>query len=154
MKKQLNKKEIKELNDKIKSQFGIDEFFLKKDNVEEDNNEFIIIKRDQKPAFFAYEGALVPILSLLLEKQILPIVTIDMPAVKFVTNGADIMRPGIKSVGEFEKDALVCIVDETHKKPLAIGKALLSSKEIMQELSGKVIKNLHYVGDKIWKSIA
>jgi len=40
--------------------------------------------------------------------------------------------------------------DIRYSKALAIGKALKSSVEIMAEKKGKVIKNLHYVGDKIW----
>ncbi len=150
--KQLNKKEIKELNDRIKSQFNIEEFFDKKENVSEEKNEFTIMKKDNRPIFFILENNLIPTLKLLLEKQFLSTVTVDMGAVKFVTSGADVMRPGIKEVSQFKKDELVCIVDMNNKKPLAVGKALLSSEEMMQQSQGKVIKNIHYVGDKIWQS--
>ena len=73
-----------------------------------------------------------------------------MPAVKFIANGADVMRPGIKEFDNFKKNQIIIIVDETHQKPLAIGEALVSSEEMKSLDSGKVIKNLHHVGDKIW----
>ena len=42
------------------------------------------------------------------------------------------------------------IIDETHGKKLAVGIALFASNEMNSLNSGKVIKNLHYVGDEIW----
>jgi len=150
MHKQLSKKEIKELNEKIKSQFNIEDFFDKRENLEQEANEFTTIKRGNMPIFIVQEN-LIPTLKLLLERQFLPIVTVDMGAVKFITSGADVMRPGIKEISQFSKDALVCIVDINNKKPLAVGKALFSSEEMAKQQSGKVIKNIHYVGDKIWQ---
>jgi len=74
-----------------------------------------------------------------------------MGAVPFVCKGDNIMVPGIVRVeDEFEKDKLVIIVDEKHAKPLAIGKSLYSSTEIRKMKQGIVIKNLHFVSDKIW----
>lgn len=74
-----------------------------------------------------------------------------MGAIKFVTSGADIMRPGIVELEEgISKDEIICIIDENNKKPLAIGITLMSGEEIQQATSGKVIKNLHYVGDRLW----
>ena len=75
-----------------------------------------------------------------------------MGAVKFVINGADIMRPGITEIedGINENDFIV-IVDVNNQKSLAVGIALLNSEEMRSSTSGKVIKNIHYVGDEIWK---
>jgi len=65
-------------------------------------------------------------------------------------NGADVMIPGIVEFEEFSKDVLVSIWEPKKETPIAIGKALIDSK-IMKELKkGKAIKNIHYVGDKIW----
>ena len=61
------------------------------------------------------------------------------------------MVPGIVRVeNEFEKDELVVIIDEKHSKPLAIGNSMYSSNEIRKMKQGIVIKNLHFVSDKIW----
>jgi PUA domain protein len=75
-----------------------------------------------------------------------------MGAVKFIINGADIMRPGIKELDQtITKDDFVAIIDINNKKPIAIGLALYSSSKIQTMTTGKVIKNIHYVGDELWK---
>ena len=74
-----------------------------------------------------------------------------MGAIKFVVNGADIMRPGITEIQDgIEKDKFVVVIDEKNKKPLAVGLALFNSQEMQTATSGKVIKNIHFVGDEIW----
>ena len=78
-------------------------------------------------------------------------VTVDMGAVKFMCNGANVMRPGIRSFTEFEKDQLVCIVEESQKKFLAVGRSLVSSKEMETMSKGIAIENLHYISDKYWE---
>ena len=81
-----------------------------------------------------------------------PNVEVDMGAVKFMCKGANLMRPGIKKFTEFEKDKLVCIVEETHHKFLAIGKAMVSSLEVENMEKGEVIQNIHYISDKFWET--
>lgn len=84
----------------------------------------------------------------------LPSALVDMGAIPYVCNGADVMAPGIMDiVGEFEKDGLLVIRDVKHRKALGIGAALYSSEEMRGLKKGKAILNLHYVGDKIWASI-
>jgi PUA domain protein len=85
----------------------------------------------------------------LLEK--FPIVIVDSGAVKFVCNGANIMRPGIKNFTEFKKDDIICVTEDVHNKFLAVGKALLSSDDMKTLVKGEVIKNLHYISDKYWE---
>jgi PUA domain protein len=80
-----------------------------------------------------------------------PNVTVDMGAVKFMCDGANVMRPGIRSFSEFEKGQLVCVVEESQKKFLAVGRALISSNELQTMTKGVVIENLHYVSDKYWE---
>ena len=83
----------------------------------------------------------------------LPAVIVDMGAIPFVCKGADVMAPGITEIKTpFDEGALVVVRDVKHGKALAIGKALKPSATIMAEKRGKVIHNLHYVGDKIWES--
>lgn len=81
-----------------------------------------------------------------------PSVMVDMGAVKFMCNGANVMRPGIRSFGEFEKDQIVCIIEESQKKSLAVGRALVSSKEMAEMSKGIVVENLHYISDKYWEA--
>jgi PUA domain protein len=80
------------------------------------------------------------------------LVVVDAGAVRFVVNGADIMKPGIVSADpEIAVGDLVVIIEERHKKPLAIGRALVAGTEMKGE--GKAVKSLHHVGDAIWKCL-
>ena len=81
-----------------------------------------------------------------------PTVTVDMGAVKFMCKGANLMRPGIKKFTEFEKDKIVCIVEESQHKFLAVGKSLVSSSELETMEKGEIIKNLHYISDRFWET--
>jgi len=83
----------------------------------------------------------------------LPAVVVDMGAVPFVCNGADVMAPGVVEVrGDFQEGGLVVVRDVRHGKALAVGMARGSSKEMMTAERGKVVKNLHYVGDRLWRA--
>jgi PUA domain protein len=81
-----------------------------------------------------------------------PSVTVDMGAVKFMCKGANLMRPGIKKFTEFEKDKLVCIIEESQHKFLAVGKAMVSSSELKEMEKGEIIKNMHYISDSFWET--
>ena len=148
MKKSLSKSEIKELNAKIESQLGFSEFLDKKDKVEVVDDKFIFVNNEC--VLFYHEGRILPHLKTLLKDNFLKKAVVDMNAVPFVVKGADIMRPGIKEMEEFPKDSAVVIVDLNNRKPLAIGIALFSSEEMKAMDKGKVIKNIHYVGDEVW----
>ncbi|MCL2863142.1 MAG: RNA-binding protein [Methanimicrococcus sp.] len=115
-------------------------------------DECKVIFADGKQMFVEYDGKIFPTVRGALE--LLPprrVVVVDMGAIKFVVNGADIMSPGITSAdSSIQKDDLVVIVDEKHKKPLAIGRALMSGNEMTEASSGKAVKSLSYVGDMMW----
>jgi len=81
-----------------------------------------------------------------------PNVIVDMGAVKFMCNGANVMRPGIKNYSEFLKNDIVCVVEESQQKYLAVGKSLVNSSEMKEMSKGEVIKNLHYISDKYWET--
>jgi len=81
-----------------------------------------------------------------------PNIVVDMGAVKFMCKGANVMRPGIKKFTEFEKNKLVCIVEESQHKFLAVGRALVSSTELENMEKGEVLKNIHYISDKFWET--
>ncbi len=85
----------------------------------------------------------------LLEK--FPHVLVDMGAVKFMCNGANVMRPGIRSHSEFDREQVVCVIEESQHKFLAVGKSLVPSSELETMEKGEVIKNMHYISDKYWE---
>jgi PUA domain protein len=107
---------------------------------------------DRKPLLFSGESWVFPTLRGAIERPFPERrVTVDSGAVKFVVNGADIMRPGIVAVSDDVKAGRpVQIAEERHGKPLAIGIALLSAEEMRTQAQGKMVKSLHHVGDDIW----
>jgi PUA-domain protein len=145
VRKQFSKSDIKQfLEEHSFAQLIMD----KKSSVVLDDDVLFV---DKEMCFIHKDGSWFPTVKLLLKKPfILPKVVVDMGAVKFVVNGADIMRPGIRLCDTFEKGAFVVIVDETHNKPLAVGQALFSSEELLAQTGGKVVSSLHYVGDEYW----
>jgi PUA-domain protein len=102
--------------------------------------------------FFEYDGLIVPTIHALLEGKVsLPEITVDMGAVRYVVNGADIMRPGITKIDEGIKvGSVVAIIDERHGKPLAIGLSQLNTEDMRDAESGKMVKSIHYVNDALW----
>jgi PUA domain protein len=84
--------------------------------------------------------------------QRFPSVTVDMGAVKFVCNGAKVMRPGITGFDSFKKGDIVVVKDQTHGKALAVGVALEDSEAAKAMAKGYVVENLHYISDKMWEA--
>ena len=80
-----------------------------------------------------------------------PNVMVDMGAVKFMCNGANVMRPGIKKYSKFLKDDIVCVIEESKHKFLSVGKAMSDSSELETMSKGEIIKNIHYISDKYWE---
>ena len=79
------------------------------------------------------------------------LVTVDAGAIEFVSNGADVMRPGIVEVDDGITDGdLVAIAEETHGKVLAVGRAQTDSDDMHGD-SGKVVSSIHHVGDDLYE---
>lgn len=116
------------------------------------DSEIILV--DGQPIAFRKNGRLVPVLTNGPAVERIPKVTVDMGAVPHVVGGADIMAPGVRKVeGNFGPKDLVVVVDEKHGKSLAIGMSLYDAGTLSATKKGKVITNLHYVGDLIWEAI-
>ncbi|HJJ33488.1 MAG TPA: RNA-binding protein [Methanocorpusculum sp.] len=78
-------------------------------------------------------------------------IVVDMGAVPYMVNGADIMRPGIVSVTPDVKAGYPALaVDESHGKPLAVVIPLYDADGVLALEKGKAAKNIHYVGDELW----
>lgn len=147
----LSKSDTAETLGKISSQWSIELPKVKTLTIHEIDDDASLITGD---GFYAIKlgDTYIPFLSEtgLLER--FPKVVVDMGAVKFVCNGASVMRPGIKSYSEFEKDHIVCVVEESRNKFLAVGRSLVSSNDMSTITKGEVVKNLHYVSDRFWEA--
>jgi len=79
------------------------------------------------------------------------VVTVDTGAISFVSDGANVMRPGItEATDDIEPGDLVVIVEEAHGKALAVGRADAEGSEMVGD-SGKVVETLHHVGDDLYE---
>ena len=79
------------------------------------------------------------------------LVTVDAGAIEFVSNGADVMRPGIVEVDDgIAAGDLVAIAEETHGKTLAVGRAQTDSDDMLGD-AGKVVDSIHHVGDDLYE---
>ena len=151
----LKRKEVKGIQNKLKETFTCD-FFDEEVSVETGDVKGIkIVFVDDEPCFMIYENEIIFILhGLYRYKPKENFVVVDMGAVKFVTNGADVMSPGIVDADEniIEGDQ-VWICDEKHHKPLAVGIAIMNGKQMISESQGKSVKIIHYVGDVLWNLV-
>jgi len=107
---------------------------------------------DGKPLLALYEDIVLPTLLFNEALKRLPKIVVNMGAVPHICNGAEVMAPGVVQIeGEFKGDEFLLVIDERHRKPLAVGKALFNSEDMKNLKRGRIVKNLHYVGDKLWK---
>jgi PUA-domain protein len=145
----LSKRDIRDINDEIKRLYGVNDFFSREDFLKIVDDTYII--QDGVVMFFYKEDLLLPSLRLVLKDNFLKNVVIDMGAVPFIAKGSDLMRPGIVGVDAYvEEGSIVAIVDEKNMKPVAVGQSLFSKDEIQDMEAGKVVLNLHFVGDEVW----
>lgn len=114
-----------------------------------------IMTLDGVPILLKVKGHLIPSLKLVQKAEVnLPIIKVDTGAIRFVTNGADVMRPGITSIDpRTVENKPVLIVEETKETPLAIGIAKFDAVDMEAMESGKVIKTLHHLTDKFWNFV-
>jgi len=144
----LSKRDIKSITEKFPSAN-----LSKGDSVEYvSDGDMEIALVNGTAGFFYKDGKIYPALKFVHGKEAnFKKITVDMGAVKFVCSGADVMRPGVKGIDDnISKDDVVIVVDERHGKALAVGIALFSCAGMKGMTTGKVVRNLHWVGDNIW----
>ncbi|MEM3085679.1 MAG: RNA-binding protein [Halobacteria archaeon] len=79
------------------------------------------------------------------------VAVVDRGAVPHLCNGANVMAPGISAADTALRPGdLLVVREETHGKPLAVGRALVEGSAMVRG-KGKAVENLHYVGDELWK---
>ncbi|MFH0967890.1 MAG: RNA-binding protein [Methanobacteriota archaeon] len=150
----IRRSQVTDLIETLKGEIGTSAelFTAKTIEVLETGTELHIYLVDKEPFLIEKDGILFPSLRGALARPFPERrVVVDMGAISYVVNGADIMRPGIKSVSpDIIAGRPVQIVDERHGKPLALGVALFNSEDLLAQEKGKVVKTFHHVGDEIW----
>lgn len=119
---------------------------------DDENLNNLLFNRNYEVRFFLFENRYLPTIQFIRENPHIdfPIVKVDQGAVQHILNGADVFAQGITSMNhEFNVNSIV-MVSNPQDAVLALGKSLKSSKELLS-LKGKVIHNIHYLGDSIWE---
>ncbi len=148
----LRQKEIASLAGTLDSTLGT-KTFSERDVVDmAEGPDFDVIFVDGKILGFLPEGGpFLTVRGLLRYGATKRFVTVDMGAVKFVYNGADVMGPGIVACDlSIAVGDLVWVRDLKNLKPLAVGRALQAGDMMASKAKGKSVQSVHHVGDKLW----
>lgn len=153
----LSKKDVRDLKQEVESKLGAAP--MQWGDVEEAKAEGVVVYLEGGlPCLARLKDTILPTLHCLLRKGFswLPYVIVDRGATRALGNGADLMAPGVRAVvGDFAAGAIVVVVDEQAKVPVAVGRALVDSGRLRDMVRGhergKVVENLHYPGDRLWE---
>jgi PUA domain protein len=147
----LRSDEIRSLTETISDRLGVEVDGDSFERVELRDSDLDVVLVDGDPAVAYFDDE--PFLTVRGANAFPPerrVVTVDAGAVSFVSDGADVMRPGIVEADEvIEAGDLVVVAEETHGKVLAVGRALESGDDMVGD-SGKVVESVHHVGDELY----
>jgi len=146
--RRLRKKEARKISEEVRERAGV-EVRGEMDLVEFDKFNIILVNRE--PLLIQYGGKhYVSVYGAIKLKPSKFRVTVDEGAMKFIMNGADVMKPGIVYVDERIKEGdFVYVTVENKESPIAVGIALCDGVEMKGK--GKAVKNLHHIKDRVWK---
>ena len=142
---------VRDLETTLADDFGIDLDADSFELVELDDETFDLVLIDGEPLVCYVDGEIAPTVR---GANVHPpsnhVVTVDAGAVQFVSDGADVMRPGIVEADEsIEPGDIVVIVEESHGKALGVGRSRVAGDDLLGD-SGKVIDSIHHVGDELY----
>jgi len=149
---------IEEIRETLAAQLGVEVDADSFEKVELADSEWDVVLVDGDPLVLYVEGDdpadTQPFLTVRGANAYPPadhVVTVDAGAIEFVSNGADVMRPGIvEADAPIEAGDLVVINEESHGKFLAIGRAQVAGGEMIGE-EGRVVTSIHHVGDDLYE---
>lgn len=82
-----------------------------------------------------------------------PSAVVDEGAIRFLINGADVMRPGIRTLDDWGPVGKVVVVKEEKKgRAIAAGPSTVTWSEAAEMTKGSCIRNAHHVGDRFWNA--
>jgi PUA domain protein len=148
----LRSDEIRDLEDRLADRLGVDLDGDAYERVDLDGTAFDLVLVDGDPDVLYVDGE--PFLTVRGANRHPParrVVTVDAGAVSFVSDGADVMRPGIVEADDaIDAGDLVAVAEETHGKVLAVGRAIEPGTDMVGE-RGKVVESVHHVGDDLYE---
>jgi PUA domain protein len=145
---------IDEIEDALAEQLGVELDADAFETIEFEDADWDVVLVDDEPLVLYVEGE--PFLTVKGANAYPPAkrtVTVDQGAISFVSDGADVMRPGIVEADDaVEAGDLVIIEEETHGKALAVGRARVDADEMVGD-EGKVVDSIHHVGDELFEFV-
>ncbi|NHN57514.1 MULTISPECIES: RNA-binding protein [Halorussus] len=148
----LRSDEVGDIEDRLADRLGVELDADAYELVELEDSAFDLVLVDGDPAVLYYEDE--PFLTVRGANQYPPqnrVVTVDAGAVSFVSDGADVMRPGIvEADADIGAGDLVAIAEESHGKVLAVGRAKTDGDDMVGS-EGKVVESVHHVGDDLYE---
>lgn len=146
---------IDEIRDALADNLDVDLDAETFERIELEDSDWEIVLVDGDPLVLYLGGE--PFLTVRGANEYAPakhVVTVDAGAVQFVSDGADVMRPGIvEADADIDGDDLVVVNEESHGKFLAVGRALTEGGD-MTGTEGRVVESLHHVGDDLFEFTA
>lgn len=143
--------EVAAIRDRIAAAFGVDLDGQTFEAVEFADSERRLVLVDGEPAVLRTEEG--PVLTVRGANDHAPdrrVVIVDAGAVAFVSDGADVMRPGIVEADPaIDPGDPVLVAEETHRKVLAVGRSRVPGEDLTGD-AGKVIDTIHHVGDDLY----
>ena len=148
----LRSDEVRDLEERLARSLGIDLDGDSYERVEFTDVDREVVLVDGDPLVASYDGDLfVTVRGANEHPPEGHVVTVDAGAVSFVSDGANVMRPGItKATADIEVGDLLVIVEETHEKALAVGRAETDGDDMLGD-EGRVVQTLHHVGDDLYE---
>lgn len=148
----LRSDQVDALHEMLASDLGVELTADTYELVEFADEDYDVVLVDGDPLIWYPDGE--PFLTVKGANRVEPeqhVVTVDAGAISFVSDGADVMRPGIVDADDdIEAGDLVVIAEETHGKFLAVGRAKTGGEDMVGE-SGKVVESIHHVGDELFE---
>jgi PUA domain protein len=143
---------IDEITDSVAETLGVEIDADTFEKVEFEDSDWEVVLVDGEPAVLYVDEE--PFLTVKGANEYPPernVVTVDSGAISFVSDGADVMRPGIVEADEsIDAGDLVAIAEENHGKVLAVGRARVDGSEMLGD-EGKVVDSIHHVGDELYE---
>jgi PUA-domain protein len=142
---------ISEIRDTLETNLGVELDADSFEKVELEDADWEVVLVDGDPlVFYTDDEPFLTVQGANAHPPTKHIVTVDAGAIQFVSDGADVMRPGIVDADDdISEGDLVVINEEGHGKFLAIGRALTDGSDMVGS-EGRVVESLHHVGDDLF----
>jgi len=148
----LRRREIRRVADELEAAFGV-RTFGEEDPVDlAEMGQFrVLMLGEVALALMTEAGACLTVRGLLRWPATKRFVSVDRGAIKFICNGADVMGPGIVEADPIIREGEpVWVRDAEHRRPLAVGRALVGAGAMASRAPGRAVRSIHHAGDELW----